>query len=95
MSLDTREKIKFVSLAVNDFAMSTAELKLDIIEKVKTLTSKSKLNSIAEILHDEDVYILSEAQRQRIAQAREEIARGEEFTSEEVFKELEEWLNEE
>ena len=70
------EKIKFVSLAANSLAMSTAELKLDIIEKVKSLSDEELLLAIADLLHsEEDVYILSEAQKRSIEKAQTEIRR--------------------
>jgi hypothetical protein len=43
---------------------------------------------------DETTYKLNDQQKQEIAQARDEINRGEGIPSEQVDKEMDEWLNE-
>ena len=79
--------------------MSSAELqlKLDIINKITELKEIRVIREINKLLDfelDEDVFVLSKQQENRIAEARKEYANGEISSNEEVNKEIEQWLNE-
>ncbi|MBP6577161.1 MAG: hypothetical protein KA232_08105 [Chryseobacterium sp.] len=79
--------------------MSSAELqlKLDVINKITELKEIRVIREIKKLLDfelDEDVFVLSKQQENRIAEARKEYANGEISSNEEVNKEIEQWLNE-
>ena len=79
--------------------MSSAELqlKLDVINKITELKEIRIIREIKKLLDfelDEDVFVLSKQQENRIAEARKEYANGEISSNEEVNKEIEQWLNE-
>jgi hypothetical protein len=79
--------------------MSSAELqlKLDVISKITELKEIRVIREIKKLLDfelDEDVFVLSKQQKNRIAEARKEYANGEISSNEEVNKEIEQWLNE-
>ena len=75
--------------------MSTAELKLNLISQIASLTDKVKLRELMELLKfqtEESLYITSKEEKTVIAEARQEVAEGKVFTNEEVQKEIKEWL---
>ena len=79
--------------------MSSAELqlKLDVINKITELKEIRVIREIKKLLDfelDEDVFVLSKQQENRIAEARKEYANGEISSNEEVNKEIEQLLNE-
>lgn len=79
--------------------MSSAELqlKLDVINKITELKEIRVIQEIKKLLDfelDEEVFVLSKQQENRIAEARKEYANGEISNDEEVNKEIEQWLNE-
>ena len=79
--------------------MSSAELqlKLDVINKITELKEIRVIREMKKLLDfelDEDVFVLSKQQENRIAEARKEYANGEISSNEEVNKEIEQWLNE-
>jgi deoxyhypusine synthase len=77
--------------------MSTAELKLKVINRITNITDNNLLEQIHRLIDFElknDVYELSEEQTQRIAEAKEEYKKGETLTNEEAIKEIEKWLGE-
>ncbi|WP_379965162.1 hypothetical protein [Epilithonimonas sp. UC225_85] len=79
--------------------MSSAELqlKLDVINKITELKEIRVIREIKKLLDfelDEDVFVLSKQQENRIAEARKEYASGEISSNEEVNKEIDQWLNE-
>ncbi|MBP7500445.1 MAG: hypothetical protein KA796_11375 [Chryseobacterium sp.] len=79
--------------------MNSAELqlKLDVINKITELKEIRVIREIKKLLDfelDEDVFVLSKQQENRIAEARKEYANGEISSNEEVNKEIEQWLNE-
>jgi len=79
--------------------MSSAELqlKLDVINKITELKEIRVIREIKKLLDfelDEEVFVLSKQQENRIAEARKEYANGEISSNEEVNKEIEQWLNE-
>ena len=79
--------------------MSSAELqlKLDVINKITELKEIRVIREIKKLLDfelDEDVFVLSKKQENRIAEARKEYANGKISSDEEVNKDVEQWLNE-
>lgn len=78
--------------------MSTAELKIDIINRITNLQDDDVLNTILNVLekeaNNETPYILSAAQKEAIQEARIQVAGGEVISSKEADKEIEEWLSE-
>lgn len=79
--------------------MSSAELqlKLDVINKITELKEIRVIREIKKLLDfelDENVFVLSKQQENRIAEARKKYANGEISTDEEVNNEIEQWLNE-
>ena len=79
--------------------MSSAELqlKLDVINRITELKEIRVIKEIKKLLDfelDEEIYVLSQQQQNRIAEARKEYTNGEISSDEEVKKEIEKWLNE-
>jgi len=79
--------------------MSSAELqlKLDVINKITELKEIRVIREIKKLLDfelDEEVFVLSKQQENRIAESRKEYANGEISSNEEVNKEIDQWLNE-
>ena len=76
--------------------MNTSELKLDIIQKITELKEVRVIEEIKKLLDFElnDIYELSESQKNRVAEAREEYTNGNFLTEEEADKEIGQWLNE-
>lgn len=79
--------------------MGTAELqlKLELINRIIELKEVRIIKELKKILDfelDEDIFELSQEQKNRIAKAREEYSMGETFTNKEVENEIEQWLNE-
>lgn len=79
--------------------MSSADLKLklDIINRITELKEIRVIKEIKKLLDfelDEDIYELSQDQKERIAKARKEYANGEFLSDEDVENEIEQWLNE-
>lgn len=74
--------------------MSTAELKLEIINRITHLQNENVLEDVLHILApQEEIYILSEAQKKAVREAQEQVAHGQVFSHEEVFKEIRKWRN--
>ncbi|WP_312421611.1 hypothetical protein [Epilithonimonas sp.] len=79
--------------------MSSAELqlKLDVINRITELKEIRVIKEIKKLLDfelDEEIYVLSQQQESRIAEARKEYTNGEISSDEEAKKEIEKWLNE-
>lgn len=78
--------------------MSGAELKKRLIERIQKIDDVNLLGEAFRLLQpkseDIDVYRLSEEQRAAVNEAREQYARGEFLTDDEVNKNIDEWLNE-
>ncbi len=73
--------------------MSTAELKLDIINRIANLKESYIIEEIKKLLDfelDESVYKISDAQRKRLTEAKIDKV----LTESQANKEIEEWLNE-
>lgn len=77
--------------------MTTLELKNILIHRIAGINDKSFLNAIKTIIEtksESTVYKTTPEQQQRIKESREQIARGEFFTNEEVENEIGIWLKE-
>lgn len=73
--------------------MSTAELKLDIINRIANLKESYIIEEIQKLLDfelDKDVYQLSDEQRKRLIEAKTDKI----LTEAEANSEIEKWLNE-
>lgn len=75
--------------------MSTAELKIDLIKKIATITDEAQLKEILQFLSfqmDQSTFITTDEEKNAIAEAREQIKKGEVSTNRDVQNELMEWL---
>ncbi len=73
--------------------MSTAELKIDVINKITKLKEIRVVEEIQKLLDfemDKGVFQVSEAQRKRILEAKNDLV----LTEEQANKDIEEWLQE-
>jgi len=76
--------------------MSTVELRHFIIEKLSHIDDISFLKAIKTIVEskaDETVYQLSDLQKKRIEQSREQVKNGQTISNEALDKEIRQWLN--
>ncbi len=76
--------------------MSTVELKHTIIEKLSQIDDASFLKAIKTIVEskaNEDVYKLSDFQKKRIEESREQMKLGQTISNEALQKEIKQWLN--
>ena len=77
--------------------MTTIELKNILIHRIAGINDKSFLKAIKTIVDSKSesiIYKTSLEQRSRIKEGREQIARGEYFTNEQVELEIDKWLKE-
>ena len=77
--------------------MTTVELKNILMHKIAGINDKSFLSAINTIIESKaetNIYRTSPEQREKIKEGREQIARGECFTNEQVDKEIDKWLKE-
>jgi predicted transcriptional regulator len=77
--------------------MTTIELKNILIHRIAGIEDKTFLNAIRTIIESKSestVYKTTPEQRRRIKESRDQIARGEFFTNEQVEKEVNKWLKE-
>ena len=78
--------------------MTTVELKNILIHKISGINDISFLNAIKTIIDSKSesmVYMTSKVQQKSIIEGREQIARGEFFTNEQIELEIDQWLKEE
>ncbi len=76
--------------------MSTADLKIDLINRITNLKDDSIIEQIQRMLDfefEEGIYKLSEEQTQRIMEAREEYASGKTLSEKEANSEIKKWLD--
>jgi hypothetical protein len=76
--------------------MSTAKLKIDLINQITGITDQVKLKELLQLLkfqNDETVYVTNEDEKKAILEARNEIKNGKVSSDAEVQKEISEWLN--
>jgi hypothetical protein len=77
--------------------MTTIELKNILIHRIAGINDKSFLTAIKTIVDtksESTIYKTTSEQRLRIKEGREQIARGEYFTNEQVELEIDKWLKE-
>ncbi len=75
--------------------MSTAELKIDLINQITLIRDKARLKELLHLLkfqEDSSVYITNDDEKSAVFEARLEIEKGELSSDEEVQKEINEWL---
>lgn len=75
--------------------MNSAELKLDLINHITSITDKARLKEILQQLKfqaDESIYITSEEEKKAISEARYQIDNGEVLSNNSVQEEIKEWL---
>jgi predicted transcriptional regulator len=78
--------------------MTTVDLKNILIHKISGINDISFLNAIKTIVDSKSesmVYMTSQVQQKSIIEGREQIARGEFFTNEQIELEIDQWLKEE
>ena len=76
--------------------MSTVELRHIIIEKLSQIEDVSFLRAIKTIVEskaNEDVYKLSDFQKKRIKESREQVKLGQTISNNALQKEIKEWLS--
>ncbi len=67
----------------------------ELLRRIKNIEDKDVIDEIYRLLEidfDDSIYQLNEAQQREIEQARQEIKRGEGIPSEQLNKEIDEWL---
>ena len=77
--------------------LSTIELKNILIHRIAGINDKSFLTAIKTIVDtkaESIIYKTTSEQRLRIKEGKEQIARGEFYTNEQVEMEIDEWLKE-
>ncbi len=77
--------------------MTTVELKNILIHKIAGINDKSFLTAIKTIIDTKSkttIYKTTPEQRKGIEEGKEQIARGEYFTNEQVEMDIEKWLKE-
>lgn len=75
--------------------MSTAELKVDLINQITSITEDVKLKELLQLLefqNNNSVYVTNNDEKSAIVAARVQVANGEVLTNDEVQNEITEWL---
>lgn len=75
--------------------MTTAELQIDLINRITGITDSNKLEEILQLVKfqsDKTVYITDEEEKRIVAEAREEIASGKTISNEDLQSEITAWL---
>lgn len=75
--------------------MSTAELKLDLINQIAGITDKVRLKEIMQLLKfqaDESLYITNKEEKEAVKEAQNQIKNGDGISNEDVQKEITSWL---
>ena len=76
--------------------MSTVELRHTIIEKLSQIEDVSFLRAIKTIVESkasEDIYKLSDFQKKRIKESREQVKLGQTISNDALQKEIRKWLD--
>ena len=77
--------------------MSTIGLKERLIDKIRGIDNEDILAEAYRLLADEteiqEPYVLNDAQKKAITDARQQISEGAYLTNNEANKEIDEWLN--
>lgn len=77
--------------------MTTAELQTDLINQIKGITDVVKLEELSQLIKfntAKAVYVTDEGDKRAVAVAREQIARGEVISNEDVQARIKKWLEE-
>lgn len=75
--------------------MSTAELKIDLINQITVIKDKVRLKELLQLIkfqEDSSIYITNDEEKKEILEARNEIKNGELLSNDDVQKEIDEWL---
>ena len=75
--------------------MSTAELKLNLINQIAGITDKVRLKEIMQLLKfqaDESLYITNKEEKEAVKAAQNQIKNGDGISNEDVQKEITSWL---
>ena len=75
--------------------MSTAELKLNLINQIAGITDKVRLKEIMQLLKfqaDESLYITNKEEKEAVKEAKNQIKNGDGMSNEDVQKEITSWL---
>ena len=75
--------------------MSTAELKLNLINQIAGITDKVRLKEIMQLLKfqaDESLYITNKEEKEAVKEAQNQIKNGDGISNENVQKEITSWL---
>ena len=75
--------------------MSTAELKLNLINQIAGITDKVRLKEIMQLLEfqaDESLYITNKEEKEAVKEAQNQIKNGDGISNEDVQKEIKSWL---
>lgn len=75
--------------------MSTAELKLNLINKISNISDKVMLNELLELIKfqsDTSIYQTNLSEKKAIASAKNDIISGNIQTNDELQKEIDQWL---
>ncbi len=75
--------------------MTTAELQIDLINRITGITDSSKLEELLQLIKfqsDKTVYVTDEEEKRIVAEAREEIASGKTISNEDLQSEITAWL---
>jgi hypothetical protein len=77
--------------------MSTAELKLDLINKISEMKEVGIIKEIKKLIDfelNEDIFELNQLQIDRITEAKEEYSNGKILSEKQANSDIEKWLNE-
>ena len=75
--------------------MSTAELKLNLINQIAGITDKVRLKEIMQLLEfqsDGSLYITNKVAKEAVKEAKNQIKNGDGISNEDVQKEITSWL---
>ena len=75
--------------------MSTAELKLNLINQIAGITDKVRLKEIMQLLKfqaNESLYITNKEEKEAVKEAKNQIKNGDGISNEDVQKEITSWL---
>ncbi len=75
--------------------MSTAELKLNLINQIAGITDKVRLKEIMQLIKfqaDESLYITNKEEKEAVKEAKNQIKNGDGISNEDVQKEITSWL---
>ena len=75
--------------------MSTAELKLNLINQIAGITDKVRLKEIMQLLKfqaNESLYITNKEEKEAVKEAQNQIKNGDGISNEDVQKEITSWL---